>query len=224
MDDNIFVTNTFSVAARCEKTNAFGAIVTTSSPAVGARVIQCKSGTGVVLSQNMTDPRLASIGMSVLEKNLGAHSAVNAMKGATPYSEYRQFAVIDNEGIAETFTGEKAFGPYNGGFVSQNVAAIGNLLSDSNIPQAMGERYLSKNNTDFPDRLLEAIEAGYELGGEVREERSMALVIYTDTDFPYIDLRVDYSKNPLEEMRKLWEVWKDYADTYKQKALNPEES
>ncbi|GAJ98112.1 DUF1028 domain-containing protein [Geomicrobium sp. JCM 19055] len=55
----------------------------------------------------------------------------------------------------------------------------------------------------------------------MKDEKSIALVIYTDTTFPYIDLRVDWSDDPLNSMKKLWEVWRNHADTYRQKALNP---
>jgi uncharacterized Ntn-hydrolase superfamily protein len=66
------ITSTYSVAGRCSSTGALGAIVTSSSPAVGARCAWVKTGTGVVLSQNITDPRLADIGMVALEKGFDA--------------------------------------------------------------------------------------------------------------------------------------------------------
>ncbi|GAK08455.1 DUF1028 domain-containing protein [Geomicrobium sp. JCM 19038] len=220
-DSEIFVSTTFSVAARCDKTNAFGAIVTTSSPAVGARVIQCQSDTGIVLSQNMTDPRLARIGMTILQDRFDASSALRAMKAATPYPEYRQLAVVDKDGHSDAFTGENAFGPHAGHYCEKNVATVGNYLSNPEIPKSMAEQYLTNHHLSFPDRLLDAIEVGFNLGGEVKDEKSIALVIYTDTTFPYIDLRVDWSDDPLNSMKKLWEVWRNHADTYRQKALNP---
>ncbi|WHZ00442.1 DUF1028 domain-containing protein [Neobacillus sp. YX16] len=42
------------------------------------------------------------------------------------------------------------------------------------------------------------------MGGEMDQERSMGLLIFTDEPFPYVDLRVDYSDNPLDELKKLW--------------------
>ncbi|EZH65965.1 major pilin protein FimA [Bacillaceae bacterium JMAK1] len=220
-DHEVFMTTTFSVAARCEKTNSFGAIVTTSSPAVGARVIQCQSNTGIVLSQNMTDPRLARIGLNTLHDRFDASSALRAMKAATPYPEYRQLAVVDRNGNSDAFTGENAFGPHAGQHCAKNVAAVGNYLSNPDIPKAMAEQYIHKDQLSLPDRLLDAIEVGFKLGGEVKDEKSIALVVYTDTTFPYIDLRVDYSDDPLTSMKELWEVWRNHADTYRQKALNP---
>lgn len=221
IDHNI-ITNTFSVAGRCAKTNAVGAIVTTSSPAVGARVIKCKSGTGIVLSQNMTDPRLADIGMTALDLGYDAHSAIQAMKAVTPYPDYRQLAAVDMNGNSAAFTGKKAFGPHFSDFCGENVASIGNYLGKPGIPEAMGQQFIEDVDLPLAERLLAAIEIGFKMGGEIGPEHSIALVVYTDNAFPFIDLRVDYSDDPLGDMKKLWEVWRDEAMTYTRNALDAE--
>lgn len=221
--ENNFITNTFSVAGRCSETNQVGAIVTTSAPAVGARVVKCKSGTGVVLSQNMTDPRLADVGISILDKGFDAHSAVQAMKAVTPYPDYRQLAVVDISGKSAVFTGKKAFGPYNGEFCAENVAAIGNFLGKPGIPEAMGKQFIADEKLPLTERLLSAIEVGFEMGGEIGPEHSMALVVYTDNAFPLTDLRVDYSEDPLEDMKSLWKIWEKDAMDFTRNALNAEE-
>jgi len=96
---------TFSVAGRCSSTGAFGVIVTSSSPSVGARCPWAKTGVGAILTQNVTDPRLATIGFSVLENGFDAQSAIRSMKEASPYPEYRQIAVVDAKGNSAAFTG-----------------------------------------------------------------------------------------------------------------------
>ena len=49
---------TFSIAGRCARTGMLGAVVTTSSMAVGGRCAYAKAGVGAVLTQHRTDPRL----------------------------------------------------------------------------------------------------------------------------------------------------------------------
>ncbi|WP_368653890.1 DUF1028 domain-containing protein [Ornithinibacillus sp. 4-3] len=213
--------NTFSVAGICEKTGAVGAIVTTSAPAVGARVPKCKKGKGVVLSQNMTDPRLASAGMAMLDLGYDAESAVNAMKAVTPYPEYRQLAAVDMSGKSSAYTGEKAFGPYQGQFCGEYVASIGNYLCTPEIPEAMGKHFLEKADLPLAERLISSIEVGFELGGEIGPEHSIALVVYTDYEFPLIDLRADYCDDPLAELKRLWGVWKEEAKIYETNAVEP---
>jgi len=218
----MIITSTFSVAGRCSVTGALGAVVTSSSPAVGARCLRIKSGVGVILTQNVTDPRLSDIGLSILEQGFDAQAALRAMQVATPFPEYRQLAVVNAVGGSGVYTGEKALGVH-GEFFSENVACIGNLLSDPDIPQAMGQHFIAQENLPLAERLLSAIEVGFQMGGELDQERSIALLIHhPDTPFAYVDLRVDYSDDPLAALKQLWEIYAPQAEAYKIRALEPE--
>ncbi len=212
---------TFSVAGRCSSTGALGVIVTSSSPAVGARCPWVKTGVGAILTQNVTDPRLASIGFTVLESGFDAQSTIQSMKEASPYSEYRQLAVVSSNGNSAAFTGNKALGVH-GEFCAKNVASIGNLLSNPAIPEAMGQAFLQYEGQPLTERLILAIEKGFQMGGELDQEHSIGLLVFTDEPFAYVDLRVDYSDNPLEDLKKLWEIYKPQANDYKVRAIVPE--
>lgn len=216
------ITNTFSVAGRCEKTGALGAIVTSSSPSVGARCPWVKSNVGVILTQNVTDPRLADIGLSTLENGYDARSAIRTMIAASDFPEFRQLAVVDAKGGSAVFTGEKALGVH-GEFFTDNVASIGNLLSDPAIPKAMGQRFIERNDLTLPERLISAIECGFNMGGELDQEHSIALLVYhPDAPFAFVDLRVDYSDDPLHDLKKLWEIYGPQAEDYKIRAIEPD--
>ncbi|MGE8081655.1 DUF1028 domain-containing protein [Peribacillus loiseleuriae] len=216
------ITSTFSVAGRCSKTGALGAIVTSSSPSVGARCPWVKSNVGVILTQNVTDPRLADIGLATMDKGYDAQSAIRTMMAASDFPEFRQLAVVDSKGRSGVFTGEKALGVH-GEFFAKDVASIGNLLSDPAIPTAMGERFIERNDLSLPERLIFAIECGFNMGGELDQEHSIALLVYhPDTPFAYVDLRVDYSDDPLQDLKKLWEVYGPQAKDYKIRAVEPE--
>ncbi|MFJ7726404.1 DUF1028 domain-containing protein [Neobacillus sp. NPDC097160] len=212
---------TFSVAGRCSATGAFGVIVTSSSPSVGARCPWVKTGVGAILTQNVTDPRLASVGFSVLEGGFDAESTIRSMKEASPFPEYRQLAVVDSKGSSAAFTGNKALGVH-GEFCAQNVASIGNLLSDPAIPEAMGRAFLQTEGQPLTDRLILALEKGFQMGGELDQERSIGLLVFTDEPFAYVDLRVDYSEQPLEDLKRLWEIYRPQANDYKVRAVTPE--
>ncbi|WP_257350966.1 DUF1028 domain-containing protein [Pseudalkalibacillus decolorationis] len=213
---------TFSVAGRCSSTGALGAIVTSSSPAVGARCPWIKSNVGVILTQNVTDPRLADIGISTLEKGYVSQAALRTMVSASDYPEYRQLAVVDATGGSGVFTGEKALG-IHGEFNESNVACVGNLLSDPTIPRAMGGRFIKEEGLPLAERLISALEFGFEMGGELDDEHSIALLVYhPDVPFAYVDLRVDYSDNPLNELKQLWQIYSPQAENYKIRAIEPE--
>lgn len=216
------ITNTFSVAGRCAATGALGAVVTSSSPSVGARCPWVKSNVGVILTQNVTDPRLADIGLSTLEKGYDAQSAIRTMIAASGFPEFRQLAAVDAKGRSGVFTGEKALGVH-GEFYAEDVASIGNLLSDPAIPEAMGQRFLERRDLPLPERLISAIELGFNMGGELDQEHSIALLVYhPDAPFAYVDLRVDYSEDPLTDLKKLWEIYGPQAKDYKIRAVKPE--
>ncbi|MGG1674302.1 DUF1028 domain-containing protein [Neobacillus sp. NRS-1170] len=212
---------TFSVAGRCSSTGALGVIVTSSSPSVGARCPWVKTEVGAILTQNVTDPRLPGIGFTVLENGFDAESTIRAMKEASPFPEYRQLAVVDSKGNSAAFTGTKALGVH-GEFCAKNVASIGNLLSNPKIPEAMGQAFLQTEGRPLAERLILAIEKGFQMGGELDQEHSIGLLVYTDEPFAYVDLRVDYSEQPLEDLKKLWEIYSPQANDYKVRAIVPE--
>jgi uncharacterized Ntn-hydrolase superfamily protein len=67
-----------------------------------------------------------------------------------------------------------------------------------------------------------AIEKGFQMGGELDQEHSIGLLVFTDEPFAYVDLRIDYSENPLEDLKKLWEIYEPQANDYKVRAVVPE--
>jgi uncharacterized Ntn-hydrolase superfamily protein len=180
-----------------------------------------KTGTGAIVTQNVTDPRLANIGLSVLDNDFDAAAAIRSMKEASPYPEFRQLAAVDAKGNSAAFTGKKALGVY-GEFCAKNVASVGNLLSNSTIPEEMAKVFLQTEDLPLVERLLLAIEKGFQMGGELDQEHSIGLLVYTDEPFAYVDLRVDYSDQPLEDLKKLWKVYGPQANDYKVRAIIPE--
>lgn len=217
------MTSTFSVAGRCARTGHLGAVITSSSPAVGARCVRGKAGVGIILTQNVTDPRLPAVGLAALDMGYDALGALEAMKSVSPYSDYRQLAVVDSVGGSGVFSGTKVLKAY-GEYCAPNVASIGNLLSNPDIPRAMAETFISNADHPIAERLLRAIEVGFRLGGEMDKEHSIALVVFIDKPFPYVDLRIDYSEDPLDDMWKLWNLYQPQADDYVMRAVRPSEA
>ena len=101
---------TFSIAGLCRRTGMLGAAITTSSIAVGSRCPWARAGVGVVLTQNLTDPRLAPQGLDLLEQGLDAGSVVERVVAGAENVAHRQLAVIDREGRTAHYTGAKAIG------------------------------------------------------------------------------------------------------------------
>src|SRR5437588_9905165 len=86
---------TFSLVGRCARTGMLGAVVTSSSIAVGSRCPHAKAGVGAVLTQHRTDPRLGPLAIDLLSRGFSAEQAMTAVIAATPHRDSPQLASID---------------------------------------------------------------------------------------------------------------------------------
>jgi uncharacterized Ntn-hydrolase superfamily protein len=91
---------TFSMAARCQGTSQIGVAVTSSSPAAAARCTHARAGTGAVLTQSVTDPRLGPHRLNLLALGASAEDAKRILQVAAPNAGHRQVAVVDAAGRA----------------------------------------------------------------------------------------------------------------------------
>lgn len=215
------VSMTFSLAARCAATGMFGGVVTTSSPAVGARCLHARAHVGVVLSQFWTDPRLGPRGLALLAEGLPAGNVARALAASTPQRDWRQFAVLDAEGRSAHHQGSRVM-PAMGAATGADCIALGNILANDGIPAAMVKAFAA-SAAPFPERLLAALEAGEAAGGEGRPLVSAALLVVHDDPIPYADLRIDADPAPLPALRALWHLYAPMAELYLGRALHPED-
>ncbi len=212
---------TFSLAGRCARTGMLGAVIATSSPAVGGRCVFARAGLGVVLTQHRTDPRLGPLGLELLAAGCSAASAVAALAAGTPHAGWRQLAVLDAAGTAAHFSGGLIRSKHAGA-ASADCVAVGNILRSADVPAAMTSAFSAGAALGMPERLLAALEAGDAAGGEERPLRSAALLVVDRQAFPYVDLRVDAAATPLAALRALWNEYAPDADEYVVRALDPD--
>lgn len=210
---------TFSLAARCATTGMMGAVVTTSSPAVGSRCLHARARVGVVLSQFWTDPRLGPRGLALLAEGCTAAHAAQALAASTPDQDWRQFAVLGPTGRGACHNGLRVKPAMNAAHGPHSVA-IGNILANDGVPGRMVEAF-EASTAAFPERLLAALDAGEAAGGEGRPLVSAALLVVHEAAFPYVDLRVDAGQAPLPALRRVWEAYAPFIDLYPGRALAP---
>lgn len=214
---------TFSLAGRCARTGMLGGVITTSSPAVGARCLYAQAGLGVVLTQNRTDPRLGPRGIALLAGGCSPASTMAALVASTPHAGWRQLAVLDRNGLASYFSGENIHS-HHAGVTGEDCVAVGNILRNGGVPAAMVAAFEAAAALDLPARLLSALEAGDAEGGEVLALRSAALLVVRADPFPFVDLRVDLSPTPIAALRALWDEYAPEAEAYVTRALDPDRS
>lgn len=212
---------TFSIAAGCPRTGRFGVAVSSSSPAVAARCAFVRAGVGAACSQNITDPRLGDRLLDLVEAGHSAEEALAIVTGETELIRFRQISVVDGRGGSAGFGGAQVLG-INGVARAGYVVAAGNLLADATIPARMVEAFEARPDADLEDRLVAAMKAALALGGEAGPVHSAGLKIAGRAPWPETDLRVDWSNAPIEELERLWRLWRPLKDDYVTRALEPE--
>ena len=212
---------TFSLVGRCARTGMLGAVVTTSSPAVGSRCPHVRAGVGAALTQNRTDPRLGPLALDLLASGFTAEEAMRAIVAASPHRHWRQLAIIDAAGRTATYSGENVRGEKGEG-EGRDCASIANIVRSAEIPRRMVARFEASPDLPLARRLIDALAAGEEAGGEMQPVTSAALLIAHKEAFAYVDLRVDDHRQPIAELCRLWAMYQSEADAYVVRAVDPE--
>lgn len=212
---------TFSIAGRCPRTGMLGAIVTTSSMSVGSRCAYATAGVGAALTQHRTDPRLGPKMLERLAQGASPEAIVQDLAASEPGIGWRQLAVIGADGTGAFLNGDKITSVAKGR-VGRDCVAIGNILRNTGVVDAMVETFETNADQPLAERLLHAIEAGEAAGGELKQVKSAGLVVAHRESFPFVDLRVDLNAQPLVQLRFLWELYQPAADAYVIRAVDPD--
>ncbi|MEZ1315100.1 DUF1028 domain-containing protein [Pseudomonas fluorescens] len=214
---------TFSITARCPDTGQFGIAISSSSIAVGARCPWLLPGVGAVSTQNITLPSLGPDVLALMEQGLTPAEALDKVLTRNGYSQYRQITAIDHHGQTAHFSGAQTLGMHNAVAGEQCVAA-GNMLADPSVINAMVQTFEHAEG-QLADRLLAALQAAIDAGGEAGSVHSAALVVVGELTWPIINLRVDWADdNPIGALEKLWNAYRPQVQDYIDRALAPDRS
>lgn len=209
---------TFSVLAT-DGLGAVGMAVASSSPAVAARCVHLRPGVGGVSSQNITDPRLGPALLDALEAGIEPRQALEDLAGSHGHLEHRQLTVLDLQGMAAAHSGTGSLGLHHHR-VGAGVVAAGNMLSAAEVIDEIVSVF-EKSSGELEVRLLEALEAGLAAGGEAGPVHSVGLSVVRQVAWRETDLRVDWSEDPVGDLRRLVELWLPQRDAYVTRALDP---
>lgn len=212
---------TFSIAGRCARTGMLGAVVTTSSMAVGGRCAYAEAKVGAVLTQHRTDPRLGPKMLERLRDGTAPTAILKDFEKTETGIGWRQVAIIDAKGQAAFFNGSNIYSVFKG-LVGRDCVAVGNILRNTDVVDAMVQSFEANEAEPLAERLMRAIEAGNAAGGELKQIKSAGLVVAHRESFPFVDLRVDLDPRPLVQLRFLWELYQPTADEYVVRAVNPD--
>jgi uncharacterized Ntn-hydrolase superfamily protein/uncharacterized SAM-binding protein YcdF (DUF218 family) len=200
---------TFSIVARDPKTEELGVAVQSRVLAVGAIVPWAKAGIGAVATQALANPTYGPKGLDLLAQGKAADEVVKLLTEADSGRDDRQLGVLAADGRAATFTGASCL-DWAGGRTGENYTVQGNILEGKAVVDAMAEAF-EKTGGELGARLLAALDAGQQAGGDRRGKQSAALLIvrkgwgYGGMDDRFRDLRVDDHPEPIRELRRIYE-------------------
>ena len=204
------VVATFSIAGFDPETGSLGVAVQSKFLAVGAVVPWARAGVGAVATQAMANVSYGPRGLELMGRGMGAEETVEALVSDDEERQHRQVGVVDAKGRVATFTGGECL-DWAGGLTGEHYAAQGNILVGRETVEAMACAYESSGG-EFANRLLSALGAGQEAGGDSRGKQSAALLVvregggYGGDNDRLLDLRVDDHPEPIEELARLREL------------------
>jgi len=210
---------TYSLAGRCLDTGRIGYAVATSSVAVGARVGALVPGC-VVFSQARTDPRLHSAGLRAFEAGHDAPAILAAMQAAGHALHWRQLGVLTMVGAGLHHTGDSCL-EHTGGLTGQDCLAIGNFLGSSEVLAQMVHGFEAADGP-LEERLMAGMLAGEAAGSERDPLQSASLAVIAMDGIKDSDLRIDDSRQPLQDLLALCRAWAPKSGAYRLRALDPD--
>jgi uncharacterized Ntn-hydrolase superfamily protein len=206
---------TFSIVAT--DGTAWGVAVASKFLAVGAAVPAAAAGVGAIATQSYANLAYRPDGLAMLRAGRTAQETLDALTAADELRAQRQAGIVDAHGGAATFTGDECHawaGGLTGSVDGHGTYAIqGNILTGPEVVDAMQAVWATTDPAaPLARRLLSALAAGDEAGGDSRGRQSAALLVVTPDggygggDDVLVDLRVDDHPDPLPELRRLLDL------------------
>lgn len=193
---------TYSILARDPETGEMGVATQSQAFAVGHSVPWALPGFGVIATQSMGEPAYGELGLDALQAGLTAGEALTAIRSIDPYPERRQVAMIDGRGGIAAYTGSACIAAA-GHRIGRNCVAVANMMRTEEVWDAMVEA-LEHSFGPLAPRLMKALRAAEDAGGDFRGQRSAAIQVVraARSGRPWrdrvVELRVDDAARPLD--------------------------
>ncbi|MFZ5781687.1 MAG: DUF1028 domain-containing protein [Pseudomonadota bacterium] len=219
---------TFTIVARCPKSGQVGIGIATYSICVGYYCDGLRANVGATMSQAFVNQGNNALALRLLRQGFSPDHVVRELQTNDPDFAYRQIAVIDREGRAAAYSGPKTRA-YSGHKVGTGYVAMGNVLAGPAVVDAIADAYEALAATTFERRLLGAIEAGRDAGGQAGNdghlpERSAGIFVHGAHDHAELDLRVDLHDKAVEALRDAFEEYELYRGYYRDRGRNPRDA
>jgi uncharacterized Ntn-hydrolase superfamily protein len=207
---------TYSIVARDPDTGEMGVATQSQAFAVGSSVPFALPGHGVIATQSMAEPMYGSVGLDLLQGGFTAQEVLTALSSVDPQPQRRQVAVLGVNGDLAAYTGAQCVDSA-GHLIGETSVALANMAASPAVWESMVERF-ENSGGPLAQRLLSALQAAEEAGGDFRGRRSAAIMVIraTTTGRPWhdmvVDLRVDDAADPVSALADLLVTRARYQD------------
>lgn len=225
---------TFTIAARCPRTGQAGIASATVSLAVGGLCPWFTSHGDILSSQAFVSKRDGYLMTLAMESGKTAEEAIAIPQEQDVDITFRQLLILPRS-VDATGNGIMA---YTGGMcrswaghrVGDNFVVAGNVLAGAHVVDAMVDSINASMELDLDVRLLIALEAGRDAGGQALPdgtaitERSASLKVLgagEDAGMHIVDFRVDMHGSAVHELRRIFEVNRVYGPYSEKRDIKP---
>lgn len=209
---------TFSIMGRCARTGEVGVASATVSLGVGGLCFWFTTRADVIASQAYASKQTGHRIYLAIEGGETPDKAIEIPKAEDPNVVYRQLMILPRNGAPKVYTGGECR-PWAGHIVQPNLVVAGNVLAGRHVIEAMVQAFNGSEEENLDERLLRALEAGRDAGGQATTdgmplaERSASIRVVSGKDIglQLQDLRVDMHNSAVHQLRQLFEVYKVYG-------------
>jgi uncharacterized Ntn-hydrolase superfamily protein len=201
---------TFSIVGFDPETGDLGVAVASKFLAVGSVVPWAEAGVGAIATQAYANVTYGPEGLDLMDSGKDANQALDLLLKGDEDRQERQVGIVDAAGRSATFTG-KDCNAWAGGKAGKFYACQGNILVGEETVEAMADAFQQAEG-ELAERLLAALRAGEEAGGDSRGKQSAAILVvregggYLGLNDRYVDLRVDDHTDPVGKLARLLDL------------------
>ena len=220
---------TYTAIGICPQSGRLGVGIATYSLGVGGYCPFIERGVAALSTQAFANPALGPEAVAMLRESPDPERTLARLAESDPGFAWRQVVIATPEGRVAAHTGPHTR-PWSGHVTGEGFAVFGNVLAGEATVDAMAAAWRDRPGDDLPERLLAALEAGRDAGGQAAAdgthvtERSSALVVRGPDIVEDLDLRVDLHDDAVGELRRLFETYRLYLPYYALRARSPAET
>jgi len=208
------LTHTYSIVARDPVSGEMGVAVQSHWFSVGSAVSWAEAGVGAIATQSLVNISFGPRGLELLKQGMTAQQVLDQLISEDEGRDYRQLAIVDAKGNVASYTGKKCI-PDAGNIVGDNFSVQANLMANNKVWSAMDKAF-KESKGPLAERMLEALTAAQNVGGDIRGQQSAAILIVRGEstgkvwEDRLIDLRVEDHPDPVNELKRLLKVHRAY--------------